>query len=202
MVSVLSQPHSHRIVVTRENGVVALEVGGLERPEVGAKRVAVKAQDVVRVHRSDGLGEAVVECEKAVGAWGLVGGLVEEVVACDPWVPVGSAMRHDNEDIEASVYGRCQGGLYNAYPPQPSQLAYAQPPRIDTPRSPLVSRSDGLPDPDRPILELLELPQQRARHVVVAVPIEVLSAGRGVEVDDGVDTSRGVLHSLSQERFE
>jgi hypothetical protein len=208
-VLVLFRPHSHRIVMTRENGVVALEVSRLEGPKVGAKRVAVKAQDVVRVHSSDGLGEAVVECEKAVGAWSLVGGLVEEVVACDPWISVGSAVRHDTEIIEADVSGwlviaikeSCTA-LTAATTAAASAVAtartvYAQPRRIDTPHSPLVSRSDGFPDPDRPILELLELPQQRARHVVVAVPIKILSAGRGVEVDNSVDTRCGVLHSLS-----
>ena len=53
-----------------------------------------------------------------------------------------------------------------------------------------VVGGEGLPQVDRAVLEVLVLPEQRLVGGVVAVPVLVLVAGHGMQIDDRVDALR------------
>lgn len=76
----------HGVVVAREDGIVASEAGFGKVAKVGAERVSIKAEDVIRVLGPDGFGQSVVKGEQAGRTGLIVCGLVQEVVSGHPGV--------------------------------------------------------------------------------------------------------------------
>jgi hypothetical protein len=147
-----------------------------------------------RINRADGRFYSSVECHEP-GMLG-VGRLVERVVACDPWVIF----------VVLDKRRRCAGQGDTERNASAEMVATAtSTTHLDKP----------LPQPNRPILEILILPEQRfvrpcgpthqseprrgrgGARTGVAVPVGILSACGCVEVDDRVDSVSG---ALTQER--
>ena len=128
----------HGVIVARVDGV--RERGLRKLSEVHGVGVAVDEEDMVRVDGADGFLGARVPPYEACVLW--VGGLVEQVIACDCGV--------------AGVVG-----------------------------------GDGDPEGDGLVLEDAMLPEKGLRSAGVGVPVLVLAARDGVEVEDHVEVVLG-----------
>jgi len=77
--------------VARVDSIRAAETGSLEATKVGTEGVAVKTKDVVCIDSPNRCGQSIIESQEPRCTRLFVGRLVQEIVASNPGIPVGSA---------------------------------------------------------------------------------------------------------------